>query len=129
MMELMITVVIMGVIAGLAIPAYFSTIEQGRLNEARVNIAIVRMGEMIFANNDAQGRYWPTGGGASTPGDAAINTALSVTITSVYFTISLNVDNTATPKTFTVTATRNNVSGGNGVTTCTINQAGITNGC
>jgi type IV pilus assembly protein PilE len=107
LMEIIITIVILGVLAGLATPTYFKTIEQTRGNEALVNLGIVHMGEKLYRLN--KGTYWD-GGGATTI--AAINTALDVDMSATYYT-AVNV--TAVGGTsYAATFTRNAVEGGAG---------------
>ncbi len=139
LMEVMITLVVIGVIAGLAIPAYFTTVEQGRSNEARVNLTIIRMGEKVFASNNF-GNYWLPGNNLTVNGAAAaspppytngggVNSTLNTDLTTQFYDItSITGNNAANPKTLLVTLTRNNVQGGNGAT-CTIDQNGTINGC
>ena len=113
LMEIVITVIIMGIIAGLAIPSYFSTMEQARTNEAKNNLNIIHMGQKLYFL--ANGGYWDPGG-ATTIGNT--NTALNVDMTSTYYdTISITGANCATPSTcttYTTRLTRNLIQGGDG---------------
>ena len=103
--EIMIAITIMAVLAGLAIPGYFRTVEQGRSNEAITNLKIILMGEKIYRRNNAS--FWD-GGGAATA--ATINAALNVDITAKYYTTF--VFSGVGANGFTVRTTRNNVEGG-----------------
>ena len=121
LIEVVAVIVIVGVLAGLAIPSYFSTVEQARANEARVNLQVIRAGQKVYALNDANKNYWNPG---ANPAVAIINTTLNVDIATQFYDItSIAADNGVTPKTFTATATRNAVQGGDG-RTITINQNG-----
>ena len=121
LIEVLAVVVIVGVLAGLAIPSYFNTVEEARANEARVNLQIIRAGQKVFALNDANKNYWNPG---TNPAVATINSTLNVDITTQFYDVtSITADNAATPKTFTATATRNATQGGNG-RTITINEDG-----
>ncbi len=112
MIAIMITMVIMAVLASLATPAYFNTVEQSRSNEAMVNLGIIHMGQKIYRINSGTGRFW--NGGNSLP-TATINSALGVDISAVYYTAINVTASTSGAVTYTARLTRNNVSGGNGV--------------
>ena len=102
--------VILGILAGVAAPVYTNTVEQSRSNEAQVNLNTIYMAQKIyFANN---GSYWAV---ASNPtfndGSATdINKALSINLTTSYYTINAITTTAGPPATFTAKATRN---GGN----------------
>ncbi len=100
----MIVVVIIGVLAGLAVPNYFRAVEQGRANEARTNLNIIHMGEKILRLNTAQ--FW--GPGATTI--AAANAALSVDMSARYYD-TINITRNAGVD-YQATLTRNGVEGG-----------------
>ena len=113
LVEILTTVVILAVVAGLALPSYFSTIEQARTNEAKTNLNIIHMGEKLYFL--AEGGYW--GPGATTIG--VTNTALNVDMTATYYdTISVTASNGVCPPsctTYTAVLTRNLTQGGDGV--------------
>ena len=77
--EIMIATVILAVIAGLSMPAYFRTVEQSRINEARTTLGIIHMGEKIYKLDN--GTFWT--GSASV---ADINDDLNVDISPQYYT-------------------------------------------
>ena len=107
MAEILVALVVLSVLAGLAFPAYFRTVEQSRSNEAVTNLNIIHMGEKIFRLGSAPTSYW--GAGATTIG--AANAALNVDMSATFFdTISI----TGAANNYTARLTRNNVSGGNG---------------
>lgn len=102
--EILIVLVVLSVTAGLAIPSYFSTIEQSRSNEALVNLNIIHMGEKIYRLNNGT---FVAGGSLS-----ALNTALNTDMSAVYYTtVSVTITGTTA---YTATLTRNTVSGGAG---------------
>ena len=104
MMELLVSIVIVGVMAGLAIPAYFRTVEESRHNEAITNLNIIHMGEKIYHLN-----YATYIAGASIAAlDASLQTDMAATF---YTTVSVTI---AGPNSYTATLTRNNVAGGAG---------------
>jgi prepilin-type N-terminal cleavage/methylation domain-containing protein len=105
--EVMITLAIIAVLAGLAVPGYFRTVESSRANEALTNLNIIHMGQKIYRINN--GTFW-NGGANATPG--AIYTALNVDIAPVYYT---DIDFTGVSAAgYTCTVTRNTVQGGAG---------------
>ena len=106
--EIMITLVILGILAAIAIPAYFRTVEQSRSNEAITNLNIIHMAEKISRLNASPQTFW--GPGATTI--AAINTALNTDIGATFYdTVSVSITGTTQ---YTARLTRNAVSGGNG---------------
>ena len=122
LLEILITLMILGVLAGLAIPIYSRRVEESRANEATVNLNAIYMGQKIYALNNS-GDYWNGGVG---PAVADINTTLNIDINPQFYDIaSISAANGANPKTFVAVATRNNTSGGDGVTSYRINDAGV----
>lgn len=122
--EILVVITILGIMAGLAMPTYFSTVEQARSNEARINLQIIRAGQKIYALNNINRDYWDPGVNPPVNGDlgVAINPTLNVDITTQYYNITLiDAINETNPKTFTAVATRN-VTGG---ATISINQDGV----
>ena len=117
--EVIVTIVILGALAGLAIPSYNNTIEQSRANEAQVNLNTIYMAEKIFRANN--GSYW--GPAANPVAVATINTGLRIDLAAPQFYTTINI----TPlnggaQTFTATATR--VGGGWNGRVASINQTG-----
>lgn len=135
LIEILIVIVILGIVAGLAVPVYTNSVEQARQNEAKVNLNAMFMGEKIFALNH-NGNFWngggtvlapsTTSGTTNNPALATINGVLNLDLVTPFFNItSITVNNAA--KTLTITATRNGNAGGDGVTTVTIDETGVTN--
>lgn len=121
--EILIVIVIVGVMAGMAIPGYFNTIEETRANEATVNLQVIRAGQKVYALNNSNGFYWNPGTNPPVNGAVAvgvngaggINQTLNVDITTQFYNItSITANNGVTPRTFLAVATRNNVQGGGG---------------
>ncbi len=106
LIEVLMTIIILGVIVGLAVPNYFHTVEQARSNEARVNLQIILMGQKIYLLNN--NTFWPAGLTNTTLSD--INTNLNTDIaTPQYYSLSVTADaNTGTAATFSATASRGN---------------------
>lgn len=104
--EIMISLAIVAVLAGIATPVYFSTMEKSRANEAIINLNIIHMGQKIYRINN--GVYW--NGGAATA--SSINAALSIDISAAYYTNFNIAANGGTS--YSATCTRNTTSGGGG---------------
>jgi type II secretory pathway pseudopilin PulG len=114
----MIVLTILGVVAGLAVPNYFRTLEVSRSNEARANLNIIHMGQKIYLLNN--NRYWPSGGGTDTS-VANMNTNLNIDIASDFYTLSVTSGaGTGAAATYSATASRGNA----GNKTFVITQAG-----
>ena len=114
--EVLITIVVLAVLAGLAMPNYFLTVEKSRSNEAVANLNVIRMGERIYKLNN--GRYWPNPDSAdSTLAD--INTNLNVDLDTRYYN-TITVTTTGTGTAYTAVAARGN----SGNKTFTIDQSG-----
>ncbi|HTL69856.1 MAG TPA: prepilin-type N-terminal cleavage/methylation domain-containing protein [Candidatus Eisenbacteria bacterium] len=116
--ELMVVLTILGVVAGLAVPNYFRTLEVSRSNEARANLNVIHMGQKIYKLNN--NRYWPGGGGTDTT-LSNINSNLNIDITTTFYTLSVTSGaGTGAAATYSATASRGNT----GAKTFTITQAG-----
>ena len=114
LMELLVVIVILGLVAGMAVPSYQKTVEASRSNEAVVNLNIINMAEKIYALNHG-GNYLAVIAAAGNIGTS--NTAPSVDMSAKYYTkLGIAVDNGADPKQYTAKLTKNTVDGGNGAT-------------
>lgn len=116
LVEVLITVVILGVLAGLATPSFFNTVEQSRANEAWANLNVIHMGEKIYYLNN-NNTYW-TGNGLQ-----AASTNLNIDLSAAYYdTLTITSPNATT---YVATLTRNTANGGNGAKWCryTFNNA------
>ena len=116
MTEIMISIVILAVLTGLAIPAYNRTIEQSRKNEAITNISIIHMGQKIYRLNNAS--FWDPGrdcldASRTGTGTALMSNALNIDISATYYTGVCFSNVSATG--YTVSLWRDgNVGGGDG---------------
>ena len=111
--EIMTVLVILSVVAGLAVPGYFRTVEQSRSNEARTNLNIILMGQKIYRINNAT--YW-SGGNLALDAQAnldTINNTLNIDLSSARFYTALSFTGVSAAG-YTATLTRNNQNGGNG---------------
>ncbi len=114
--EVLIAVVVVGVLAGLALPNYFRTVEQARSNEAISNLNTVFMGQRIYRLN--AGRFWPNPDGTDAT-LATINTTLNLELTTQFYN-TISVTSTGAGTAFTATASRGNT----GAKQFTIDQNG-----
>ena len=119
LMELMITVIAIGVIAALAIPSYRRTVERARSNEAVTNLNIISMGEKIYKIDNST--YWADGVTCSGVACATINSKLNVDVTSQFYSLQVTgggvaytarADRIGGTKWYTVDQTGAQVSGG-----------------
>lgn len=107
LMEIIITVIIIAALAGMAVPAYFNSVEQSRSNEALVTLNIIHMGEKIYFLDN--GTFWGASGQTTGPGgiNAILNVDLAANANLMYGNIAFqNVS--AAGYTCTVTRTGGN---------------------
>ena len=109
MIEVMITLAILVILAGLAVPGYFRSVEISRANEARANLNIIHMGEKIYYVNNSN-VFWGSGGNVAV---GPVNTALNTDMSAVYYT-TFNIALSNLNQTYTATLTRNTAEGGAG---------------
>lgn len=65
--EITIVAVIMAILASLAIPNYFKTVEEARSNEAKANLSTIYFAQKIYRENSPGKKYYPeTNGTKST---------------------------------------------------------------
>ena len=120
LLEILIVLVILGVIAGLAIPAYQSSVEKSRSQEALQTLGAIRESMIrYFALNNAYTNATLCGGGVNDLDYCPTTNAGGQT---VHFTYLITAQ--AQP-TFTLTATRNGVDGGDNASTLTLQQSGV----
>lgn len=107
LLELMITVAIIGILASIAIPAYNGYLETSRMTEAKNNIAALKLAEEeyflennsyfsdITENNtnlaNASGNLW-----TATGGENGVNFTYTITATATSYTITAK-GNAGTP--------------------------------
>jgi len=120
LVEVLIVIIIIGVLAGLAIPMYRSTAERSKKAEALYVLSAMRQSE---------GRFFATGGAYTDNTNqldyAFTNAALTAGNQVVRFTYTIATDAT---EGFIATAKRNGVDGGDGSSTVTLNAAGARGG-
>jgi type IV pilus assembly protein PilE len=125
LIEIMIVVVIIGILAAIALPAYQSQVRKGNRSAAQQFMLDVATKEQQILM-DMRG-YVPVGANAdfpNKPSDSPPGVGLTVpSTTSGYYTFAVARDNTATPPTFTITATATGSQAVDG--NLTLNQAGV----
>ena len=121
LIEVLIVIIILGVIAGLAIVLYRAQVEKSRQTEAIAVLSAIREAEVRLFSED--GTY--TASFAELDYTPPSTFAAPETTDAAGQTLHFDYD-VATPSatTFTATAKRNSVNGGDGSSTVTINQAG-----
>ncbi len=118
--EVLIVTVILGILAGLAIPSYTNSVEQSRANEAQANLNIIYTAEKIYKVNN--GTFWE---GGTNPPIANINATLNIDLAppKFYPIASIEVTGSGATEGFTATATRN--EGGWVGRSASINEVGV----
>lgn len=110
MTEIMMTLAILAILTGLAIPNFRTTIEQGRLNEARANLNLIHMAQKIYRLNN--GVFCCA---TSMTSMTTVNTNLSLELSSTYYTsVSVTRDSGTGAASYTARLTRNTTEGGGG---------------
>ena len=121
LLEILIVLVVLAVVAGLALPAYTTTVEKSRSQEALRNLANVR--ESMIRFHSANNTY----SGASFAGISALDfnpNNAGTTGQNLHFSYTIGGLGQAT---FTITALRNSADGGDGTSTVTLNHVGAVN--
>ncbi len=119
LLEILIVVVILGVVAGLALPQYFSTIEKSRAQEALSSLSATRQAMIQYFSETGDYSGAIIGNAANTTGNLSYNPNYPAGGQVLIFSYALS---NLGPATFTATATR---TGGTVVGTVTMNQAGV----
>src|SRR5688572_1020039 len=124
LIELMITVVVVGILAAIAYPSYEAYMKRNRRAEAQQLLASIanREAQYLLDSRMYTNVIGATGLNANTERWTCTPSGAPTTCSTNYYDITVTVDNAATPPTFTATATAkaNQVPDGN----LTINQAG-----
>lgn len=117
LIELMITVVIVGILATIAVPSYISY--QQRANRSAAQQTMMNLASQVEQYR-LDARNYPSG-----IGTAAGQIDFTVPAeASNYYNITLASDNTATPPTYTITATPISGTTQDGESTLTLDSAG-----
>ena len=119
LLEIIIVIIIIGILASLALPKFFKTVEFSRSAEALTSLGTIRRAMDIC--------YQPTGSYAScdnftklTIPDPGASPGAHWSYTTTPFVVA--------PTTYTITATRNTLDGGVSSDEITINQDGVKTG-
>jgi type IV pilus assembly protein PilE len=103
--EVLMTVIVLGVLASLAVPVYTTALEQSRSNEALANLNVIYSAEQIYLLNN--NTFWPAGAMDNVIAD--MNTNLNIGLSTQYYTISVTANaGTGAAATFSATASRGN---------------------
>ena len=107
LIELMITVVVVAILAGVAYPSYEGYMKRSRRSEAEQLLASIanRQAQYLLDSRMYTNVIGATGLNANTDRWTCTPTAAPTSCTSGYYTVTVAIDNTATPPTFTATAT------------------------
>jgi type II secretory pathway pseudopilin PulG len=107
--EIIVVTFIMVMLAGLAVPNYFRTVEEARANEARANLSSIHFAQRVFRENNPNRRYYPDPFGTVTTQSnlADIESNLRVGLNTQFYDISIT---TSAMYPFLAVATRNNPS-------------------
>lgn len=118
LMELLITVTIVGILAAVAIPQYGEYVTRGKLSEATSNLSDLRTKMEAYYMDNRRYSSAASGGTCGIPGGNAPTTAAK------YFTYTCasSATNTAGDQAYVITATGNAAQGMSGFA-FTINQA------
>ena len=107
LMELIITLIIIAVLAAIAFPSYTSYLQRGRRSEAQqlmVSIAN-RETQYLLDSRMYTNVIGATGLNANTERFTCTPSGAPTTCANLYYSVTVAVDNAATPPTYTVTAT------------------------
>lgn len=80
LIEVLLVMMVLGVVAGLALPNYMLSIEQSKSNEAKVNLYTIYSAQKQYLID--YGSYW--NGGAAVAA-ATVNVNLNIAISPVYY--------------------------------------------
>jgi len=110
--EITIVSVILVMMAGLAIPSYFKTVEESRSSEAKANLSTLHFAQKIFRESNSAKKFYPVGGGTKTTTSdlTEITTQLNVDISPNFYNIEIETAGGGSTSAYTATATRSNDS-------------------
>ena len=108
LIELMIAVVVVAILAAIAYPSYDSYMKRARRSDAQQLIQKIATRESQYLL-DARS-YLATIGGANSLNITSDGWTCAATCTNGHYTVSVAVDNTATPPTYTITGAPSSTS-------------------
>lgn len=106
LIELLVTVTIIGILAAVAIPSYDKYLARSRRSEAQQLLAAIASREAAYLLDSRQYTdvIGTTGLNVSTERWTCTPSAAPTTCSTAFYTVTISRDNTATPPTFTTTA-------------------------
>ncbi len=110
--EITIVSMIMVIVAALAVPSYFRTIEETRANEAKANLSTIYFAQKIFKENNGAKKYYPAAGGSASTANsgefADMKTQLNVDFTVSNYSIVVSTASGGSTSAYTAVASRGN---------------------
>lgn len=85
LLELLVSLVVLGTVGAVAIPNYYNSLEKARKSEAEINLKAIHTAEKLYKNKN--GVYW--GPGSTTIN--SINSNLNLDLTAVNYADGVNV--------------------------------------
>ncbi|MGH8223152.1 MAG: type IV pilin protein [Woeseiaceae bacterium] len=124
LIELMITVAIVGILATIAYPSFDGYMKRSRRADAQQLLAAIanREAQYLLDSRMYTNVIGATGLNANTERWTCAPTAAPTTCSNLYYDVTVAIDNAATPPTFAATATAKGTQVSDGV--LAINQAG-----
>ena len=106
LLELLVTLIIVGILASIAYPSYTGYLARSRRSEAQQLVVSIanRETQYLLDSRMYTNVIGATGLNANTERFTCTPTAAPTTCVNLYYTVTVTVDNVATPPTFTVNA-------------------------
>lgn len=121
LIEVMITVAVVGILAAVAYPAYLDQVRKSRRSAAQSAMLAVAQKQMqVFLDT----RNYAAAADAAAIGGAPLRVGIGTEVTNFYGVV-VTADNAATPPTFTVTATPSGNQAADKCGTMTVNHLGV----
>ena len=107
LLELLVTLIIVGILAAIAYPSYTGYLQRSRRAEAQQLVVSIanREAQYLLDSRMYTNVIGATGLNANTERFTCTPTAAPTTCVNLYYNVTVAVDNVATPPTYTVTAT------------------------